>query len=648
MGFLRALLAQIGIGKVSYELDMAQSELDSGLSERALTRCESLEQSFAYRLSLSDKIKLMLIKARALSNLGRTEEAKEHYHEILRYEPDDATALGELALLYAAQEELIFLDHHRDTAPQDAPETLRRLCGYFYFKVGIELLRTDPENYAQQAANAFQIARSLDPDNCVYLLAGAIAYCYKGDYDAAEQCIDGVSQAPIPATVQEHLRGYLYAKRGELRAARRAFTDALLSEGSNPELYWNLAMIELAQGQIGRVKELMRRFQRLAGIDHRYQVKAVALVSALEVVETADFRSLLDKLSEPSHPGFPHFLKAFWLACLRLICEGKIQEVASALSKLFEQVHPQASTDQQVKQVYKELQNTYAYCLAFLGKWDKAGEALENVDDNSPLLAHNRAIVTLRTKATTEAASVWEQLIKEWEDEYARHRSDINCYHLIEAYFILIDLLVEAERWDRVIEVCDKVLKLDKNNVQALIYKRDALRAQKRYNEALRVSEHLMRIDPEEMAHKFNHTYVVAAAKDIDAALDWLIELKKKYPNEAPERFNEFAREICNSILKAHSDWIDTANKLLGEIARIQAERFIALLSGRIIGVNWEAVERVRNELVSAAKKMRQHVRKAKQVVTDQDLLLAMQMMEEAIERTIQELDEKLANLRGL
>ncbi|MEM2991455.1 MAG: hypothetical protein QXQ02_09790 [Halobacteria archaeon] len=642
MGFLRALLAQIGIGKVSYELDMAQSELDSGLSERALTRCESLEQSFAHRLLLSDKIKLILIKARALANLGRIEGAKTCYYEILHHKPEDLIILGELALLYATEEDLRILDQHGGIAPESAPEELRKLCSYLYFKVGVGLIRTNAEIYARQAAKAFQMAKAFDPNNCIYMLAEAIVYCHSGNYAAAEKCIDAASQTSATEAVCKHLKGYLLAKRGKLEAAKRAFSDALLRDGSNPELFWNLAMIELVQGQINRAKKSMRQFQRIAGIEHPYQSKAVALVTALETVETVDFTPLLNKLRNPSHPGFSQFLRAFWFTCLRLICEGKVKEVELALGKLLGKVQLQTSTNHQLKLIYRELQNTYVYCLAFLDKWSEAEGVLGKMDNNSLPLAHNRAIVALRTKSPTDAASIWEKLIKQWESEYAQDSSDINRYRLIEAYLFLIDLLTEAQQWDKVIEVCNKVLKLDKGNAQALVYKRDALMAQKRYNEALRVSEHLMRIDPEEMAHKFSHTYVVAAAKDIDAALDWLIELKKKYPNEAPERFNEFAREICNSILKAHSDWIDAANKLLGEIAHIIVQR---LLDWRI-GVNWEAVERVRNELVSAAKKMRQHVRKAKQVVTNQDLLSAMQMMEEDIIRKIQELDEKLANLR--
>jgi tetratricopeptide (TPR) repeat protein len=650
MGFLRNFLLWLGIGKVTYELDQAEKDLAAGQSEKALSRCITLEQeaarkpSLAKQLTSENKARLSLIKARALTNLSRLDEAKRCYQEALQYKHADVAILSELSLLYASHDQLRFICLQREKADKDSQETFKKLLAYLYFSAGVDLLQLE---MFSEALNAFRIAVSFDPQNCIYSLAETIAYCWMGDYDSAHRVLNSLANASddMVEAMHAYLRGFLHAKHDELREASRDFISAFDKYSRSLNLLWNLAAIKLAQGQFDGIRELVRQFLRLVvEREHRYQGKAVILANALEAVQSNDFTLLLERLSDPSHPGFLHFLNAFWLACLRLINEYKFDEVISILNKLFEQTKQLSLINQEeVILIYKELKNLYAYCLAFTGRWNEAQKILNELNDN-PLLLHNKAIVALRVEPPDKAIVIWENLVKLWEEEYNKDKTEYMRYYLIECYLIFIDILIEIKQWGKITEICDKILRLDKNNIQALIYKRDALMAQERYNDALKISEYLMKIDPDEMSHKFSHFYILTSAKNFDAGLDWLISLKKKYPGRASERFNEIAREICRLIVKAHGDWINAANMLLNQIARIIAQRAVMWN----VGVNWEKVNEIRNQLVSDAEKMRRHIKKAKEIVSNPELLSIMDEIEEDIQRTIQELDDRLSNLRRI
>ncbi len=253
--YLRVLALDVHHAEALYLLGC--EELDAGRAELAVRMGERAVAADARRPEF------FLLLARALRTLGRFADSEARCVEALRLDGRNARAheaYGDALLDQKKSSEAIACYRRAIDCDAALPSVWSSLG---------RALAADGQH--EQARHSFEKAVALDPQafSCVVNLGSFLLE--QNEFEAAAELYRRFI-ALEPERVEAHgcLSGVLYLQ-GNYRAAKAALAEALRREPDNAEARWNLALVQLVEGELAEgFKNFEARYRRF-GMPEEYR-----------------------------------------------------------------------------------------------------------------------------------------------------------------------------------------------------------------------------------------------------------------------------------------------------------------------------------------------------------------------------------------
>lgn len=195
-----------------------------------------------------DRPKLYLLLGICLTELNKSNEALAAFEFAIRFDPNDAEAHANRALLLIKQKRFPdAIDHFRQAA-KIQPDNVDHLLN-----LGLALKESGD---ATAALEQFNKATKLSPDLALGYYNAAIA-CHELDRLADARAFNDKALQADPNLVVAHVnRGAFCQLAKDFSGAKVSYERALALEPANAGAEWNLALLELGEGNFERGFEL--------------------------------------------------------------------------------------------------------------------------------------------------------------------------------------------------------------------------------------------------------------------------------------------------------------------------------------------------------------------------------------------------------